>query len=139
MANPITAAQRKAIFPAAADGYLQQVCAESNTNLAAYGLDTAQRKAHFFAQGRQDSGPGIEAQVESLAYGPEALVSLFAYYKQHPTRQDRTATTETRSPSTNAGRPRRRRSPTRATPAATATVTLPAVTAGASGAEASCS
>jgi putative chitinase len=84
MATLITTAQLKAIFPAAAPDYLQKVADELNADLAAYGLDTPQRKAHFFAQVRQESGAGLEALVESLAYSPQALVSTFGYYKNHP-------------------------------------------------------
>ena len=84
MAIPLTAAQLGVIFPAADADYLQQVAGELNNNLAAYGLDSTTRQAHFFAQVRQESGPAMEAEVESLAYSPQALVSLFGYYKQHP-------------------------------------------------------
>lgn len=82
--TPITPAQLKTMFPAAAPDYLVKVAAELNANPAACGLDTLARRAHFLAQVRQESGPGLEAGVESLAYSPESLVKTFGYYKQHP-------------------------------------------------------
>ena len=84
MPTPFTPAGLGLIFPAAARDYLQQVADELSADLAAYGLDTTPRKAHFFAQVRQESGPGLEATVESLAYSPQALMANFAYYKNHP-------------------------------------------------------
>jgi predicted chitinase len=81
----ITKEQLKAIFPAGTADYLQQVVTELNTDLVKFGLDTTLRRAHFFAQVRQESGEGLEASVESLAYSPESLVKTFGYYKQHPT------------------------------------------------------
>jgi len=84
MSETIRAAQMKAIFPAAADDYLGQVAAELNNDLAAYGLDTPLRRAHFFAQVRQECGPGLEAAVESLAYSPTSLGATFGYYRARP-------------------------------------------------------
>ncbi len=78
----ITAAQLSQLFPDADNDYLEQVATELNTNLSAYGLDTALRQAHFFAQVMQEAGPGLQAQVESLNYSPKAL-TLFSYYVIH--------------------------------------------------------
>jgi putative chitinase len=80
----ITADQLAAIFPDADADYLGKVAAELNTDLAGYGLDTALRKAHFFAQVRQEAGAGLEAQVESLNYNEHGLLTQFKYYKNHP-------------------------------------------------------
>ena len=80
----ITKEQLKKVFSAADDDYLKQVADELNTDLAKYGLDTAQRRAHFFAQVRQEGGAALEAQVESLNYSPEGLKGSFKYYRQHP-------------------------------------------------------
>ena len=99
MTPPIDPAQLKAIFPAAASDYLQQVANELNTDLAAYGLDSTQRLAHFFAQVRQESGPGLQAAVESLSYAPQALINTFGYYKQHPA--EATADGYDKDPTTN--------------------------------------
>lgn len=81
---PLTAAQLQAIFPAAAPDYLQKVAAEVNGCAVAAGLDTTWRRAHFFAQVRQEAGPGLEGDIESLAYSPESLVATFGYYKRNP-------------------------------------------------------
>ena len=77
-------AQLKAIFPGASTECLEQVVRELSTNPASYGLDSALRCAHFFAQVRQESGEQLKPYVESLNYAPAALIAHFAYYKQHP-------------------------------------------------------
>lgn len=82
--DAITRKQLAQIFPKAADDYLDMVATELNRNLVKFGLDTPLRKAHFFAQLREESGPGLDATVESLSYGPEGL-KLFHYYKIHAT------------------------------------------------------
>ena len=80
---PITAAQLSTLFPDAPDDYLQQVAAELNTNLTAYGLDTPLCCAHFFAQVMQETGAGLEARTEILRYDAKGL-TLFGYYLKHP-------------------------------------------------------
>ena len=80
----ITAAQLQELFPDADAGYLAQVATELNTNLPQYGLDSALRQAHFFAQVMQEAGPELQAQVENLNYSPTALQTIFSYYKNHP-------------------------------------------------------
>ena len=82
--NPISAAQLQQLFPDADAGYLAQVATELNTDLPQYGLDSALRLAHFFAQVMQEAGPGLQAQVENLNYSPAALQGTFSYYKNHP-------------------------------------------------------
>jgi putative chitinase len=62
---------------------LDKVAKELGTNPAAYGLDSALRCAHFFAQVRQESGEALKPCVESLNYAPAALIAHFGYYKQH--------------------------------------------------------
>jgi putative chitinase len=79
--NPV---QLSLVFPAGGAAYLDQVAKELNHDLPVYGLDTPQRQAHFFAQVRQESGPGLQSAVESLNYSPQALVKTFGYYKRHP-------------------------------------------------------
>jgi putative chitinase len=80
----ISASQLQAIFPKAQASYLQQVANDLNPRLAACGLNTPLRLAHFFAQIREEAGPAMQATVENLNYSPDALKSLFSYYKQHP-------------------------------------------------------
>jgi putative chitinase len=79
----ITVTQLKKLFPLAHIDYLKQVAAELNTDLAKYGLDTALRKAHFFAQIKQEAGAKLSATIENLNYNPTALKE-FDYYKMHP-------------------------------------------------------
>ena len=80
----IKATALASLFPDADNDYLVQVAGELNTNLPAYGLDSALRQAHFFAQVMQEAGPALEAQVESLNYSPTALKADFSYYRKHP-------------------------------------------------------
>jgi len=79
----MTSDQLKKIFPNAQDALLKQVADELNVAPARYGLDTSLRQAHFFAQVRQESGAGFQAQVESLNYRPALLQSTFGYYANH--------------------------------------------------------
>ncbi len=76
--------QLKKIFSAASDDYVRQIASELNTNLTTYGLDSVLRRAHFFAQVRQEGGAGLEAKVESLNYSPEGLKNTFKYYRENP-------------------------------------------------------
>ncbi|MCJ2011864.1 glycoside hydrolase family 19 protein [Methylobacterium sp. J-076] len=80
--DAITRKQLAQIFPKAGDDYLDTVASDLNKDLAKFGLGTPLRKAHFFAQLREESGPGLNATVESLSYSPEGL-KLFHYYKIH--------------------------------------------------------
>lgn len=81
--DPIATDQLRTLFPDAAADYLGNVASELNTDLSTYGLDTALRKAHFFAQVMQEAGPGLQSQSESLNYSPTALMK-FSYYVNHP-------------------------------------------------------
>lgn len=87
-AGLITAFQLKAIFNDATPAFLQGVADELNVNLVKFCLDTPLRRAHFFAQVREESGPGMDAQVEDMTYAPSVLKSKFAYYKDHPDEAD---------------------------------------------------
>ena len=81
MAAPLTALQLKAIFPGAQPADLDALVTELNRDAVAYGLDTPQRLAHFFAQVRQEVGPEMQPASEDLNYSPEALLAKFSYYK----------------------------------------------------------
>jgi putative chitinase len=81
MTAPMTAAQLKLIFKDADLAYLAAVAEELNRDPAAYGLDTRQRRAHFFAQVRQECGTELKPVSENLNYSPEALLSKFSYYR----------------------------------------------------------
>lgn len=82
--DKITKEQLKKIFPAAKLDYLQQIADELNKDLVKFKLDTPLRRAHFFAQIREEAGAKLEANEESLNYTPQAL-KKFKYYKNHPT------------------------------------------------------
>jgi putative chitinase len=82
--NQIQVEQLKKIFPAASDIYLGKIADELNADLAGYKLDTVLRRAHFFAQVRQEAGAALSAKEEVLNYRPEVLVEKFSYYAAHP-------------------------------------------------------
>ncbi|MDY7578874.1 hypothetical protein RGU70_11140 [Herbaspirillum sp. RTI4] len=63
---------------------MQEVADELNTDLEKYKLDTILRRAHFFAQVREEAGSHLKASEENLNYLPEKLKSLFRYYKKNP-------------------------------------------------------
>ena len=79
----ITSEQLAKIFPQAKADYLKQVADELNNDLPTYGLDSALRRAHFFAQVRQEAGSAMAATVENLNYSPESLIATFSYYANH--------------------------------------------------------
>ena len=83
--DKITLIQLKKIFPAAADGYLQQVADELNTDLKKYGLETPLRRAHFFAQVKEEAGERLRGKSESMNHAPQSLINLFGYYRNHQT------------------------------------------------------
>lgn len=80
--------QLKKVFPQAKDDFLQQVADELNPDLKKYGLDSVLRRAHFFAQVRQEGGPALKGKVESLSYSSAGLKGPFKYYRLHPAEAD---------------------------------------------------
>lgn len=83
VADTIQVEQLKKIFPGATDDLLGKVAADLNTDLAKYKLDTPLRRAHFFAQVRQEAGSALSPKQENLNYRPAVLIDKFAYYKAH--------------------------------------------------------
>lgn len=81
--DKITVAQLSKIFPAASDDYLTKVADELNADLPKYKLDTILRRAHFFAQVRQEAGSRLSPKDESLNYLPSVLIDKFSYYAKH--------------------------------------------------------
>lgn len=73
-----------AIFSRADKSLLREAANELNTDVVAYGLDTPLRRAHFFAQVREEAGPLMAARVEDLTYSPAGLQSTFRYYRRNP-------------------------------------------------------
>lgn len=47
-------------------------------------MDTPLRRAHFFAQVREEAGEGLRGQVESFEYSPDGLKQTFSHYRHHP-------------------------------------------------------
>jgi predicted chitinase len=80
----ITAAQLKQIFPSASDERIEEVRAVFNEAYKKFEIVTCRRKAHFFAQVREEVGASIRALAESLNYKPEALKSTFSYFARNP-------------------------------------------------------
>ncbi|WP_124950286.1 glycoside hydrolase family 19 protein [Sulfuriferula thiophila] len=79
----ITVVQLKKIFPAAKDGFLQEIANECNKDLVKYHLDTPLRRAHFFAQIKGETGPKMKPVNESWEYSPKTLMGFSDYYKVH--------------------------------------------------------
>jgi len=84
----ITTDQLKKIFPGADNSFLENVASELNTDLARYKLDTPLRRAHFFAQVRQEAGPRFSPKQENLNYKPNVLIQKFSYYSAHRSEAD---------------------------------------------------
>ncbi len=80
----LTAEPLKLVFADAAAELLKKVADEINNDPATYGLDTALRRAHFFAQVRQEAGSAMAGNVEGFNYAPERLQVVYKYYKDHP-------------------------------------------------------
>jgi predicted chitinase len=83
----ITVSQLRKIFPLnrgnPSDAHLQAVADELNTDLAKFHLESPLRRAHFFGQIKQEAGPRLSGEAESLNYAPEGLIATFGYYQRH--------------------------------------------------------
>ena len=84
LSRPITKEQLKKIFTSASDVDMNLLAAELNTDLVKCCLNTVLRRAHFFAQVREEIGNEMIGKEENLNYNPTVLVSLFNYYKYKP-------------------------------------------------------
>lgn len=82
-ASKCVASELKTLFPDASAPYLQQVADDVNSNPQKFGLDSALRRAHFFAQIRQEGGPAMSPKEEEMYYSIEALKKK-KYYQAHP-------------------------------------------------------
>jgi putative chitinase len=80
----LVADQLVLVFPDATVDLLRRVADELNNDPATYGLDTALRRAHFFAQVRQEAGSALAGNVENFNYKPERLKEIYKYYRDHP-------------------------------------------------------
>lgn len=80
----ITSAQLKTIFPGATDAKRDAVMAAFNDAFEKFAINTCHRKAHFFAQIREEVGGAITTLAENMNYAAAALKGLFGYFKKHP-------------------------------------------------------
>ena len=78
----------KRIYTAITEDHLHAVCNELNKCSSRHFLNTALRQSHFFAQVRQEAGPGMKTKAEDLSYPPQKLRSTFSYYDKHPLEAD---------------------------------------------------
>ena len=81
--NQISVEQLENIFPSRGKDFLAKVAAECNRDLKKYKLDTILRRAHFFAQTREEAGPDLKANEEGLNYQVAGL-KIFKYYRNNP-------------------------------------------------------
>lgn len=84
MGRLITNEQLSKIFEEANIDLIRNVVDELNKNLTKYCLDTVLRRAHFFAQVRQEGGPELNKMPESFKYNAAALAVPFKYYRLNP-------------------------------------------------------
>ncbi len=78
--NDITTEELKEIFPNASDEELEETRDAFNEAYDKFDIDTPLRKAHFFAQLREEVGGGITL-TESLNYSATALPTQFSVYR----------------------------------------------------------
>lgn len=76
------------VWPDASTERLQAILDELEGNLVEFNLDTPERLAHFFAQVRQETGPGLSLR-ESMNYKVDALKSTFSYFRNNPEEAER--------------------------------------------------
>jgi predicted chitinase len=62
---------------------LQEIADELNSHIDFYKLDTHLRRAHFFAQILQETGPKLRIE-EVFAYRQSTLIKKFEYFRLHP-------------------------------------------------------
>ena len=84
------------LFPQVAEAKkneLTEIAAELNAHIDMFRLDTALRRAHFFAQVVQETGQRLSVE-ENFVYNKESLKSLFSYFSRHPAEADKHGYTE---------------------------------------------
>lgn len=67
---------------------LQRIADELNDHLVFYKLDSALRRAHFFAQIIQETGPKLSLE-EDLTYSSAGLKLMFRYFRNRPDEAER--------------------------------------------------
>ena len=84
LAGMITREQLKQIFERASTADMNLVIAELNTDLVRCCLNTVLRRAHFFAQVREEIGAVMVSKDEDMTYSPDGLVQTYDHYKIRP-------------------------------------------------------
>ncbi|HGG59689.1 MAG TPA: hypothetical protein ENK26_07195 [Gammaproteobacteria bacterium] len=85
----------KSLFPGISEQTANAIVAEINHNLERYKLNTINRQSHFFAQIRQETGPGMRLE-ESFNYPVSTLKRLFSVFREHPEMAEKYGRTKTR-------------------------------------------
>ncbi|WP_447749091.1 hypothetical protein [Pseudomonas nicosulfuronedens] len=75
-------------LPDSRNGDLQGIADELNEHIDFYKLNTALRRAHFFAQILQETGPKLKFE-EDLTYSSTGLKSMFSYFRSHPSEAEK--------------------------------------------------
>lgn len=70
-------------LPTARHPELQEIANEINNHIYFYKLDTPLRRAHFFAQILQETGPKLRTE-EDLTYRVSGLTAKFKYFRDNP-------------------------------------------------------
>jgi len=84
----LTEAQAKEIFPSAEADKISGLVSSFNDAYLKFEITTCLRKAHFFAQIKQEVGESIKAKEESLNYDAAGLKKTFGYFQAHPKEAD---------------------------------------------------
>lgn len=80
----VTSEQLKAIFTTATDERINAARDAFNDAFDRFEINTCLRKAHFFAQIRQEAGAALSSPAENMNYAATALPGIFKYFKKHP-------------------------------------------------------
>lgn len=80
----VTEEQMKAIFTSASAAKITGVTNAFNSAFEKFELNRCLRKAHFFAQIRQEVGTSINALSEDLHYSEAGLKKNFSYFRKNP-------------------------------------------------------
>ncbi|MFO0555526.1 MAG: hypothetical protein U0271_44525 [Polyangiaceae bacterium] len=80
---PITVDQIKSIFSSVKDDDATTAVDTFNAEMRKFGVDTCFRKAHIFAQVREEVGTGLKPLAENMNYTESRLKEVFSYFKKH--------------------------------------------------------
>ncbi|WP_281991298.1 glycoside hydrolase family 19 protein [Aquimarina aggregata] len=80
----ITKDQLKEIFTTATDSRINELRDEFNNAFDKFSINTCLRKAHFFAQIREEVGANISTFSENLNYSVQSLKDTFSYFRNNP-------------------------------------------------------